>query len=68
MSRRKKRGQAHSPGWAPANAVAWCALHGRGMNAKYMRIKHCVSRSGTCRHLRWERPAENYETEGRERL
>ena len=57
MKRRKKRGRGHSPGWSPADAVAWCALHGRGMNAKYMRVKHCVSRTGACQHLRWAPPA-----------
>lgn len=63
MSRRKKRGRAYFPGYSPANAAAWCALHSRGMNAQYMRAKHCISRTGACQHLRWEAPETNHEPE-----
>lgn len=56
MTHRKKRPSGYSPGYAPAGMVAWCALHNRGMNRKYMRVKHCISRGGTCKHLRWEEP------------
>lgn len=63
MSRRRKRAGPHPSGWSPANAVAWCALHGRGMNSKYMRVKHCITRTGTCRYLRWEVPADHHSTE-----
>lgn len=58
MKRRKRR--TYSPGYSPTNAAAWCALHDRGMNAKYMRAKHCISRNGACQHLRWEVPEEPY--------
>lgn len=63
MSRRRKRVQAHPPGWSPSNAVAWCALHSRGMNAKYMRVKHCIRRGGTCPYLRWAFPEDHSEPE-----
>lgn len=65
MKHRKKRAGSYSDGYVPAGMVAWCALHNRGMNGKYMRVKHCIRRGGTCPHLRWPAPAEQRYLEGR---
>lgn len=57
MKRRRRKRNAYPPGYIPQGAVAWCALHERGINAKYMRTKRCISKStGACQHLRWDAP------------
>ena len=45
----------YRPGWAPANAAAWCGYHDRGMNYFYIRKKHCLMhrRGRPCPHLTW---------------
>ena len=39
----------------PPNATAWCALHERYMNDRYIHKRRCVfrGRHGPCKHLRW---------------
>lgn len=50
-----KKKPPYLPGWSPANAVAWCDFHDRGMNYKYIRRKKCLMRrhGKPCPHLRW---------------
>lgn len=54
---RKKHPTAYVPGWSPPNAVAWCDLHDRGMNVKYIRHKYCL-KGKPCKHLHWL-PSDN---------
>lgn len=39
----------------PHNATAWCALHEKYMNDRYIHKRRCVfrGRHGPCKHLRW---------------
>ena len=68
---KRKRKPAYEPGWAPANAVAWCDFHDRGMNYKYIRRKHCLMRrqGKPCKHLHWlsTHPSNNDEQNEKER-
>jgi len=49
MSKRR----TYDPGYAPANVIAWCDLHNRGMNARYIRAKRCIYKRRVCKHFRW---------------
>ncbi len=54
---KKKKKREYPEGYEPPGMFAWCALHGKGMNLTYIRVKHClIRRSGRpCKWFRWER-------------
>lgn len=59
-----KKKKAYPPGYVPPDAVAWCALHERGMNYRYIRKKRCLFKR--CKHLQWypsTPPTERSQTE-----
>lgn len=58
---KSRRKQGYASGYTPANAVAWCRLHDRGMNYKYIRQKRCLFK-GPCKHLHWHPPPHNHNT------
>lgn len=44
------------PGHMPPDPAAWCALHQRYMNYKYIKRRRCLMRgscSTPCKHFHW---------------